>query len=56
MVKVCAVAWFKKKQDTISVHPETKETRRGKSKHVQFGVTVIIDEFKRGRTTLLTSL
>ena len=39
MVKVCAVAWCKKKQDTKSVHPETSETRIGKSTHVQFGVT-----------------
>ena len=36
--------------------PETKETRRGKSTHVQLGVTVNIDGYKRGRTTLLTSL
>ena len=56
MVMVCAVAWCKKKQDTKSVHPKTKETRRGKSTHVQFGVTVNIDGYKRGRTTLLTSL
>ena len=27
MVMVCAVAWCKKKQDTKSVHPETKETK-----------------------------
>ena len=50
MVMVCAVAWCKKKQDTKSVHPETKETRRGKSTHVQFGVTVNIDGYKRGRS------
>ena len=56
MVMVCAVTWCKKKQDTQSVHPETKETRRGKSTHVQFVVTVNIDGYKRGRTTLLTSL
>ena len=55
MVMVCAVVWCKKKQDTKSVHRETKETRRGKSTHVQFGVTVNIDGYKRGRTTLLTS-
>ena len=47
------VAWCK---DTKSVHPETKETMRRKSTHVQFGVTVNIDGNKRGRTTLLTSL
>ena len=56
MVMVCAVAWYKKKQDTKSVHPEIKETRRGKSTHVQFGVIVNIDEYKRRKTTLLTYL
>ena len=56
MVMVCAVEWCAKKQDTKSVHPETKETRRGKSTHVQYGVTLNIDGYKRGKTTLLTSL
>ena len=50
MVMVCALAWCKKKQDTIPVHPETKETRRGKSTHLKFGVTVNIDGYKRGKT------